>query len=124
MPWGFFSKPDSINDGEGLKDADDENDEDQGRKGTNNRRLSVRKNNNGIIFLRKGRQIDVVDSHCKWTKFQNNDRYIGIEVDFSPELDEDFSITTSKQQIVLKDRIWDILRDNGVYEVLQNGRKT
>jgi hypothetical protein len=73
--------------------------------------------------LRKGRQIDVVDSKCPWTKFQNNDRYVGVEIDFSPELDEEFSVTTSKQQIVVAERMWNILRDNGVYEAINQLRK-
>ncbi len=52
---------------------------------------------NGLIVLRAGRQIDVVQP--SWTKFQNYDKYIKIELDFDPELDEMFSVTTSKQQI-------------------------
>ena len=54
--------------------------------------------------------------------FQNNDRYVGIEIDFPPALDEEFSITTSKQQIGLKPRIWDILEENGVYDAISNLR--
>jgi hypothetical protein len=120
MPHGFLDKK------EGAIESDDqsgEEDIDPQEKRSKSKRLSVRKHNNGIIFLRKGRQIDVVDSRCPWTKFQNNDRYVGVEVDFSPELDEDFSITTSKQQIVASERIWNILYDNGVYEAISNMRR-
>jgi len=119
MPYGFLDKKDGS---ESNVTATDE-DIDPQEKRSKTKRLTVRKHNNGIIFLRKGRQIDVVDSRCPWTKFQNNDRYVGVEVDFSPELDEDFSITTSKQQIVASDRIWNILYDNGVYESISNMRR-
>lgn len=90
--------------------------------GKNNPRFSVRKDNNGIIVLRAGRQIDVVNGKCPWTTFQNNDRYLGIEVDFDPVFDEEFSITTSKQQVVLSSRIWDILEDHGVYQAIAQMR--
>jgi hypothetical protein len=52
---------------------------------------------NGILVCREGRQIDVVQP--PWTKFQNRDVYLKIEIDFDPVLDEYFSITTAKQQI-------------------------
>lgn len=81
----------------------------------NNSRFNVRKENNGIIVLRAGRQIDVINPPREFTTFQNNDRYLGIEVDFPPVLDEEFSITTSKQQVVLKEGIWDKLKDNGLF---------
>ena len=92
-------------------------------RGKNNARFPIRKTNNGVIVLRAGRQIDVVSAKCPWTTFQNNDRYIGIEVDFPPVLDEEFSITTSKQQIVLKPRIWDILEREGVYDAIEEMRR-
>jgi hypothetical protein len=119
MPHGFFNKKDDSTLDEEIVEEDTEPVD----KKSKTKRLTVRKHNNGIIFLRKGRQIDVVDSRCPWTKFQNNDRHVGIEVDFSPELDEDFSITTSKQQIVASDRIWNILRDSGVYASLSTMRR-
>lgn len=120
MPYGFLGKDGNL--GDGMVEGGDEN-ADEGGKKSRSKRLTVRKHNNGIIFLRKGRQIDVVDSRCPWTKFQNNDRYVGVEVDFTPELDEEFSITTSKQQIVVSERMWNILRDNGVYEAIRQMRK-
>lgn len=117
MPYGFISqtKEENTNENQEEKELDEEK--------RLNKRGSVRKRNNGIIFLRKGRQIDVVDSKCPWTKIQNNDRHVGVEVDFTPELDEDFSITTSKQQIVASERLWNILYDNGVYEAIHQMRK-
>jgi len=87
----------------------------EGRGTKPNARMKVRKANNGLIVLRQGRQIDVVSSKCPWTTFQNNDKYLGIEVDFPPTLDEEFTITTSKQQIEIKPRIWDLLEQHGVY---------
>jgi hypothetical protein len=94
-----------------------------GRGVRNNNRFEVRKEHNGIIVLRAGRLIDVVNGKCPWTQFQNNDRYIGVEVDFPPVLDEEFSITTSKQQVVLSQRMWDILENNGVYTAIGQMRK-
>lgn len=91
--------------------------------GRNNSRFAVRQANNGIIVLRAGRQIDVVNAQCEWTKFQTNDHYVGIEVDFSPTLDEEFSITTSKQQIRLSARLWDILEQAGALEAIVTMRK-
>jgi hypothetical protein len=90
--------------------------------GKNNPRFNIRKANNGVIVLRAGRQIDVVSAKCPWTTFQNNDRYVGIEVDFPPSLDEEFSITTSKQQVVLKPRIWNILHEHGVLTAIESMR--
>lgn len=66
---------------------------------------------NGLIICREGRQIDVVTP--PWTKFQNNDRYIKIEVDFDPALDEYFGVTTSKQQIMIDDVMWEKLKSAG-----------
>lgn len=116
MPYGFITADKE----ESAKETDDENELDENQR--LNKRGSVRKRNNGIIFLRKGRQIDVVDSKCPWTKFLTNDRHVGVEVDFTPELDEEFSITTSKQQIVVGERLWNILYDNGVYEAIRQLR--
>lgn len=66
---------------------------------------------NGLIVCREGRQIDVVTPN--WTKYQNNDRYVKIEVDFDPELDEYFGVTTSKQQITIDEAMWDKLKSAG-----------
>jgi hypothetical protein len=96
--------------------ADKPKQDGRGTKG--NARAKVRKEHNGIIVLRAGRQIDVVDRKCPWFGFQNNDRYVGVEVDFDPVLDEEFQITTSKQQVHLSDRMWDILKVNGVADAV------
>lgn len=72
---------------------------------------SIMKEYNGIMVCRDGRQIDCVQP--RWTKFQNYDRNTKIEIDFDPELDEYFGITTSKQQIVITDEMWDRLESDG-----------
>lgn len=66
---------------------------------------------NGLLICREGRQIDVVQP--TWTKFQNYDVYLKIEIDFDPVLDEYFSITTSKQQIRIDDDMIERLRADG-----------
>ena len=75
------------------------------------RRWDYMRQNNGILVCRAGRQIDVVQP--EWTKFQNYDANIKIEVDFDPTLDEFFGLTTSKQQIVIDERMWEKLKQSG-----------
>jgi hypothetical protein len=87
-----------------------------------NERFAVMKDYNGFIFSRMGRIIDVV-TRSDLTTFQNNDRYIKIEIDFSAVLDEEFNVTTSKQQIVPSERMWDLLRQNGLVKALEQLRK-
>lgn len=95
----------------------------KGRRGRQtNARLPIMKEHNGIIVLRQGRQIDVVRS-CPWTAFQTNDYNWAVEVDFPATVDEEFSITTSKQQVTLSDRIWDILEQHGVRRAIDDLRK-
>ena len=33
------------------------------------------------------------------------------EIDFPPELDDEFEVTTSKQQVIPSQKIWDTIRD-------------
>ena len=87
-----------------------------------NERFAVMKDYNGFIFARMGRIIDVITRNDV-TTFQNNDRYIKIEIDFPALLDEEFNVTTSKQQVVPSDRMWDILRQNGLLKALEQLRK-
>ena len=87
-----------------------------------NARFPIMKDHLGLIFLRARRQIDIVTRN-PWTQFQNNDRYWNVEVNFTPELDEEFSITTSKQQIVVSDRMWDLLKENGVFRAIEEMRR-
>jgi len=83
-----------------------------GKKGAElARRWDIMKTYNGILVCRAGRQIDVVSP--EWTKFQNYDANIKIEIDFDPALDEFFGLTTSKQQIVIDERMWEKLKNTG-----------
>ena len=74
-------------------------------------RFGVMKDYNGILITREGRQIDCIQP--RWTRFQVNDRYIKVEIDFSAELDEFFGVTTAKQQIVIDDSMWEKLQHDG-----------
>jgi hypothetical protein len=76
-------------------------------------RLNIRKENNGFIMLRAGRQIDVVSKNPWWV-IKNNDKFCGVEIDFDPVLDAEFGVTVNKQQIVLTEAMWDRLEENGV----------
>ena len=82
-------------------------------RGKNNPRFSVLADHNGIIVMREGRQIDVVP-RGGWLNVNNDDRYWGVEIDVPATLDEEMSITTSKQRVILSDRIWDLLEKHGV----------
>ena len=87
-----------------------------------NKRFAIRKEHNGLVVCRAGRQIDVVTKGLP-TTFVNYDRYVGIEVDFPPSLDEYFGVTTHKQQITLSDRVKQLLADNEVWKTLEQVRK-
>jgi hypothetical protein len=87
-----------------------------------NERFAIRRDNNGVIVLRAGRQIDVIDGHTEIGKFQNNDRYIGLEIDFDPTLDGLFAVPTSKQQVVPSKRVWDLLDEAGFKDALAQMR--
>jgi hypothetical protein len=88
------------------------NPEDYGLKqAPQNRRAKIMREYNGILICRANRQIDTIRPN--WTKFQNYDANIKIEINFDPELDEEFGITTSKQQIVIDDDMLNRLRGAG-----------
>jgi hypothetical protein len=82
-------------------------------RGKNNPRLAVMADHNGIIVLREGRQIDVVAQRPHLT-VNNDDRYWGCEIDVPATLDEEMAITTSKQRVILSERIWNLLKEQGV----------
>lgn len=96
----------------------------------NNPRFGVRDQNTGMVVLRSGRQLDVVstsrgqDADLKRAFYVNNDdRTWCIEVDFSPILDDEFSVTTSKQYIKMSPRVWKALEDNGLFANVAEMRK-
>lgn len=82
-----------------------------------NARFRILKDYNGFIIARMGRIIEVV-RHCELTTFQPNDRYIKVEIDFDASLDEEFNVPTSKQRVDVADRVWEILKENGVEKAL------
>jgi hypothetical protein len=90
-------------------------------KGNQNPRFDIMKDTNGFVILRNGRQIDVVTRN-PWTTFLTYDRNIKVEIDFPATLDELFSVTTSKQQVVLNERMWEILREHNVLRAMEEMR--
>lgn len=86
-----------------------------------NERFKILSDHNGLIVLRAGRQINVVSKGLP-TSFGNNDRYVKVELDFPPSLDELFGVTTHKQQITLSDRMVKILEEHRVWKVLDRMR--
>ncbi len=77
----------------------------------NNKRHEIMKDYNGLLICRERRQIDTIPP--RWTKFQTYDANIKVEIDFDPELDEFFGMTTAKQQIVIDDEMWEKLQHKG-----------
>ncbi len=92
-------------------------------KGNTNVRYPVMKENRGFQVCRKGRQIDTVSAKIPGMTMANYDEYWGCEIDFDPTLDEDFAITTSKQQVVISDRIWDLLNQQGLMAAITKMRQ-
>jgi hypothetical protein len=95
------------------------------KRGGTNKRLEIMKDYNGILMCREGRQIDCIAP--PWTTFGVYDRNVKVEVDFDPELDEYFGITTAKQQIVVAEQMWEKLRQSGreaggLYALIQDMR--
>jgi hypothetical protein len=86
-----------------------------------NERFAIIKEYHGILFSRMGRLIGA-EMKSPFTVFQNNDRYIKVEVEFPAVLDEEFGITTSKQQVTVSDRIWEILKVAGVPKAIEQLR--
>lgn len=85
-------------------------------------RWKIMEEYNGLIVSRMGRVLDVVLRLPK-TRFNNNDKYIKIELDFDASLDSEFGVTTSKQQVSISDRIWELLDKEGFYTTIKNLRK-
>lgn len=96
-------------------------------KGVFNERAAIADLHQGIIFLRNGRQIDVVKPPRSLGAFSNptTDRYWKIEVDFDATLDDEFAMTTAKQQVIPSESVWDRLNDKaGLAENIANMRST
>jgi hypothetical protein len=76
-----------------------------------NSRHPIMRDYNGLLICRERRQIDTITP--RGMKFQTYDYNVKIEIDFDPELDEFFGITTAKQQIVIDDTMWQQLIQDG-----------
>jgi hypothetical protein len=90
-------------------------------KRNQNERFNILKEYNGFIVSRMGRIIEVVRHHDT-TTFVNNDRYIKIEIDFDASLDEFFNVPTSKQRVDVSERVWELLKENGIVKALEQLR--
>jgi len=87
-----------------------------------NKRFEIMDDFNGLLMCRAGRQIDCATIN-PWTKFTNYDKNIKIELDFDPAIDEFFGITTSKQQIVIREDMFSRLEAAGVSKLIIDLRK-
>ena len=87
--------------------------------------MPVMADHEGLIVLRMGRQMDVIMRHPwadegRMSSWRAEDRYWQIELDFPADLDEKFSVTTSKQSVRLDDSIWDALAKSGVKKLISD----
>lgn len=106
MPATFFRKPEAKQ-------------TNKPGRGKTNERLAIADAHNGFIFLRNGREIDVVKPPRSLMSINaTTDRFWAVEVDFDATLDDAFSMTTAKQQVTPSDSIWDILVNQA--HVLEN----
>lgn len=88
------------------------NPSDYGKKGAaRNNRFPIMRDYNGLLICREWRQIDTIQPD--WTKFQNYDANIKIEINFDAVLDEYFGITTSKQQAEIEESMMEKLKHSG-----------
>ena len=98
---------------------------DNGKTNQKSLRWKTLSANRGLIISRNGRLIDVISNLRGKNKLdynlQNYDQWWKCEIDFPATLDEDFSVTTSKQQITMSDRVWEALRNRGVRKTMRNG---
>ena len=94
--------------------------------GGTNERLKNHEGEQRVRLSRAGRQIDLV-TRTNYPKEDLNacilsifDRNWAIELDFDPEVDEEFGITVNKQQVSLSERAWQALMDNGLPSIIKN----
>lgn len=90
-----------------------------------NPRNAVMADHEGLIVMRMGRQMDVITRHPwgdegRLSSWRAEDRYWQIELDFPADLDEKFSVTTSKQSVRLDDSIWDALEKAGIKRLISD----
>ena len=94
------------------------------------RRFMIRKPRRGMSFVRANREIQTIDVFPKsesdvasglgnWPMLQTYAYHWGIEVRFTPELDEVFGITNDKQGVRPIQDFWRILANEGFDELLR-----
>jgi hypothetical protein len=95
------------------------------------RRFEIRKTRRGMSFVRAGREIETLDAFPRsardeasgmgrWPLLQSYAYHWGVEVRFSPALDEIFGITNDKQTVRPIEDFWRLLAKEEVDAVLRN----
>lgn len=93
------------------------------------RRFEIRKARRGMSFVRAGREIETVDAFPRsqrdiasglgnWPLLQGYAYHYGVEISFSPELDEVFGITNDKQTVRPIEDFWRVLVGENIDQVL------
>ena len=97
-------------------------------KKNQNPRWPIMNEYKGILVSRMGRHMDEITRVPRiWNTIStvtNNDaRYWALEIDFPASLDEEFSVTTSKQRVELSQRVWEILTNHGLERTIESLNK-
>lgn len=121
FPYGFAAKTtksDRAGGGAGIKDPD------------SSKRLQIRAKRRGITFVRANREIDTVDVFPtsetdkanglgSWPTLQGYAFHWGVEVRFSPNLDEIMGIGNDKQTVNPAEDFWRVLAEAEVDRALR-----
>jgi hypothetical protein len=94
------------------------------------RRAEIRKTRAGMSFVRAGREIETVVSFPKssrdqsagmgiWPLLQGYAYHLGIEVKFTPELDDVFGITNDKQSVRPIEDFWRLLAKEEIDRIVR-----
>jgi hypothetical protein len=94
------------------------------------RRFEIRKSRRGVSFVRANREIETLDAFPRsardeasglghWPLLQSHAYHWGVEVRFSPALDEIFGITNDKQTVRPIEEFWRLLADEEVDMLLR-----
>ena len=97
-------------------------------------RFEIRKTRRGMSFVRAGREIETVDVFPRresdkasglgdWPLLQAYAYHWGIEVSFTPSLDDVFGITNDKQTVRPIEDFWRLLAEDEVDELLHREQK-
>jgi hypothetical protein len=90
-----------------------------------NRRFEIRKSRRGMSFVRAGREIETVDAFPRsmhdiesglgrWPLLQSFAYHWGVEVRFTPALDDVFGITNDKQGVRPIEDFWRVLSKHDI----------